>query len=67
MSPRPNRGRLLLQTIAYIAPLGGDPFVANAFKFISGRIFPESDLPLVGEPIRAAEGNFEICELRNDA
>jgi cyclopropane-fatty-acyl-phospholipid synthase len=54
-------GRLSLQTIAYTAPPGKlDPF-------ISEKIFHESELPLAWEPIRAAEGRFDLIALRNDA
>jgi cyclopropane-fatty-acyl-phospholipid synthase len=62
-----SRGRLSLQTIACPVPLRiTDPFGAYALPFISEKIFRESDLPLIWEPIRAAEGKFELRELRND-
>jgi cyclopropane-fatty-acyl-phospholipid synthase len=55
-----SRGRLSLQTIAYgSAPADMDPFIFE-------RIFPESELPLVWEPIAAADGKFELVALRND-
>jgi cyclopropane-fatty-acyl-phospholipid synthase len=60
-----SRGRLSLQTIACAAPL--DSTLGANFAFISKRIFPESDLPLISEPIRAAEGKFELRALRNDS
>ncbi len=53
-------GRLSLQTIAWNA--SGIPMPA----FISSRIFPETELPLVWEPIAAADGLFELVALRND-
>jgi cyclopropane-fatty-acyl-phospholipid synthase len=53
-------GRLSLQTIAYCAP--GIELPA----FIAERIFPESELPLISEPLVAAEGTFELLALRND-
>ena len=34
--------------------------------FIEDSIFPESELPLMWEPIAAAEGRFELIALRND-
>ncbi len=55
-----SRGRLSLQTIAYGAtPNAVDPFIFE-------RIFPESELPLVWEPIAAADGRFELISMRND-
>jgi cyclopropane-fatty-acyl-phospholipid synthase len=55
-----SRGRLSLQTIAYNQrPDTIDPF-------ISEKIFPESELPLVWEPIAAAQKRFELLALRND-
>lgn len=55
-----SRGRLSLQTIAY----GATPRDVDSFIF--DRIFPESELPLVWEPIAAADGRFELISLRND-
>jgi cyclopropane-fatty-acyl-phospholipid synthase len=55
-----SRGRLSLQTIAYTAPLDRIP------ELIPEKIFPESELPLLWEPIAAAEGRFELLALRND-
>ena len=53
-------GRLSLQTIAFVAPTSDvDPLIPE-------KIFPESDLPLIWEPIAAAEGRFELVSLRND-
>jgi cyclopropane-fatty-acyl-phospholipid synthase len=54
-------GRLSLQTIAYVQP------TQNVPALISEKIFPESELPLIWEPIAAAEGKFELLALRNDA
>jgi len=53
-------GRLSLQTIAFVAPVKDfDPVIYE-------KTFPESELPLVWEPIAAAEGRFELVSLRND-
>lgn len=57
-------GRLSLQTIAYPAPLGERD--RNESDFIAEKIFPQSELPLIWEPIAAAEGLFELVTLRND-
>lgn len=53
-------GRVSLQTIAYTAT-GFDlpPFIGEA-------VFPESELPLVWEPIAAAGWGFELAAFRND-
>lgn len=51
-------GRISLQTIAYSEPHKGHPLIE--------KIFPDSDLPLIWEPIAAAEGLFELIALRND-
>lgn len=53
-------GRLSLQTIAYVAT-GFDlpPYIAE-------EVFPESELPLVWEPIAAAGWGFELIAFRND-
>jgi len=53
-------GRLSLQTIAYSA--SGITLPA----FIAERIFRESELPLIHEPIAAADPGFELVALRND-
>ena len=53
-------GRLSLQTIAYAAPGMSLP------AFVMERIFPETEPPLISEPIVAAEGLFELETLRND-
>ena len=53
-------GRLSLQTIAYSA--SGITLPA----FIAERIFRESELPLIHEPIAAADPDFELIALRND-
>lgn len=55
-----SRGRLSLQTIAFTAP------TEAVSDLIAERIFPESDLPLIWEPVAAAEGRFELLTLRND-
>jgi len=56
----PTGGRLSLQTIAYSASgITLPPFIAE-------RIFRESELPLVHEPIAAADPDFELVALRND-
>ena len=54
-------GRLSLQTIAAVKPLQNVP------SLIPEKIFPESEIPLIWEPIVAAEGKFELLALRNDA
>ncbi len=51
-------GRVSLQTIAYSEPFSTPPLI--------DRTFPDSDLPLTWEPIAAAQGRFELMELRND-
>ena len=53
-------GRLSLQTIAYSAPPRG--LDTSTFE----RVFPESELPLAWHPIAAADGTFELINLRND-
>lgn len=53
-------GRLSLQTIAYSASGITLP------SFIADRIFRESELPLVHEPVEAADGAFALVALRND-
>jgi len=53
-------GRLSLQTIAYSSSgITLPPFIAD-------RIFRESELPLIHEPIAAADPDFELVALRND-
>jgi cyclopropane-fatty-acyl-phospholipid synthase len=54
-------GRMSLQTIAYVKPVNDMP------SLITDKIFPESELPLIWEPIAAADGMFELLALRNDA
>jgi cyclopropane-fatty-acyl-phospholipid synthase len=53
-------GRLSLQTIAYVAT-GFDlpPFIAED-------VFPETEPPLVWQPIAAAGWGFELMAFRND-
>jgi cyclopropane-fatty-acyl-phospholipid synthase len=53
-------GRLSLQTIAYVG--SGTTLPA----FIADEVFRESELPLIWEPIAAAEHAFELVALRND-
>lgn len=55
-SLRPS-GRLSLQTIAYIQPTALHPYLEEAF--------PDSDLPLVWEPLAAAEGRFRLLALHD--
>lgn len=54
-------GALSLQTIAYgtLAP-------EQVSAFITSEVFPESDLPALGEIVEATHGLFEINRLRND-
>jgi cyclopropane-fatty-acyl-phospholipid synthase len=59
-----SRGRLSLQTIAFTAPLS--QIDRDRAAFVADRIFPESELPLIWEPIAAAESRFELVSLRND-
>jgi len=54
-------GRLSLQTIAFVNSAVDVP------ALITEKIFPESELPLISEPIAAAEGRFELLAMRNDA
>ena len=56
-----DEGRLSIQTIAYVKPSTYVP------ALITDKIFPESELPLIWEPIAAAEGMFELLALRNDS
>jgi len=53
-------GRLSLQTCAY----GNMERQAN--PFINRIIFPESELPTLGDIVTACKGLFEIVQLRND-
>jgi cyclopropane-fatty-acyl-phospholipid synthase len=53
-------GRVSLQTIAYV----GTGF--DLPPFIGEEVFPESELPLVWEPIAAAGWGFELVAFRND-
>ncbi len=52
-------GRLSLQTIAYTQPTDLHPYLEEAF--------PESDLPLVWEPLAAAEGHFRLISMVDHA
>src|SRR3977135_1483752 len=51
-------GKLSLQTIAFSEPHEGHPLLEKTF--------PDSDLPLIWEPIAAAEGKFVLTTLRNN-
>ena len=53
-------GRLSLQTIAYVGAKAVLP------PFIAEEVFRESELPLIAEPLIAAEEAFEVIALRND-
>jgi cyclopropane-fatty-acyl-phospholipid synthase len=53
-------GRLSLQTIAYVGSKAELP------PFIADEVFRESELPLIAEPLIAAEDAFEVVALRND-
>jgi cyclopropane-fatty-acyl-phospholipid synthase len=55
------RGRLSLQTIAYL-----DMDRKDASKFMEAEIFPNSDLPYLSEVVKACEGILEITAVRND-
>jgi len=52
---------LSLQTIAY-----GLATRADINRFVLEQIFPESDLPSLGQIVKAAQGLFEIVSFRND-
>lgn len=54
-------GAMSLQTIAY-----GTLRPEQISAFITTDIFPESDLPSLGEIVEAADGLFEMTRLRND-
>lgn len=59
-------GRLSLQTIAY-GDVDRTQFRATSeVKFIIREIFPESEVPTLGQIIQASEGLFEVVALRND-
>jgi cyclopropane-fatty-acyl-phospholipid synthase len=55
------RGAMSLQTIAY-----GTLRPEQISGFITSDVFPESDLPSLGEIADAADGLFEITRIRND-
>jgi cyclopropane-fatty-acyl-phospholipid synthase len=57
---RPSGG-MSLQTIAY-----GNMEREDASDFMNTEIYPESDLPYLGEVVKAAHGLFEIVTVRND-
>jgi cyclopropane-fatty-acyl-phospholipid synthase len=54
-------GGLSLQTIAY-----GNMAREDASKFMNTEIYPESELPYLGEIITAIDGLFEVVAIRND-
>jgi len=54
-------GGLSLQTIAY-----GNMPRKDASKFMNTEIYPESELPYLGEIISAVDGLFEVVAIRND-
>jgi len=54
-------GAMSLQTIAY-----GTLRSEQISAFITDEVFPESDLPSLGEIVEAADGLFEIARVRND-
>jgi cyclopropane-fatty-acyl-phospholipid synthase len=54
-------GRLSLQTIAY-----GTMRPEEASAFMQTEIFPDSELPRLGDIVAAAEGVMEIVAVRND-
>jgi cyclopropane-fatty-acyl-phospholipid synthase len=54
-------GMLVLQTIAY-----GNSGPEDLDAFIASDIFPESDLPRLGELADAYDRRFEMCRLVND-
>ena len=58
-------GRLSIQTIAYPRVLDYvPPFVE---QFATQKIFPESELPLLWEPLVAAQEYFDLAAMRNDS
>jgi len=54
-------GGMSLQTIAY-----GNMRREDASDFMNTEIYPESDLPYLGEVVQAVDGLFEIVAVRND-
>jgi cyclopropane-fatty-acyl-phospholipid synthase len=59
-------GRLSLQTIAYGAVDRALFRASSEVQFIIREIFPESELPTLGQIIQASDGLFEVVALRND-
>jgi cyclopropane-fatty-acyl-phospholipid synthase len=55
------RGRLSLQTIAYL-----NLDRSQASEFMEQEIFPNADLPTLGDIVEAASGVLEIVRVRND-
>jgi cyclopropane-fatty-acyl-phospholipid synthase len=53
-------GRLSLQTVAHVGPSG------SMLPFIAEEVFPETEIPLIYEPLIAAADGFELIALRND-
>jgi len=54
-------GSMSLQTIGY-----GNMKREEASDFMNKEIYPDSDLPFLGEVVAAVEGLFEIVVIRND-
>jgi cyclopropane-fatty-acyl-phospholipid synthase len=59
-------GRLSLQTIAYGDVDPTQIRTSSPVRFIIQEIFPESELPTLGQIIQASDGLFEVVALRND-
>jgi cyclopropane-fatty-acyl-phospholipid synthase len=59
-------GRLSLQTIAYGDVDPAQIRTSSQVRFIVQEIFPESELPTLGQILQASDGLFELVALRND-
>jgi cyclopropane-fatty-acyl-phospholipid synthase len=59
-------GCLSLQTIAYGNLDPDEARNSPGHRFLLHEIFPETELPTLGEIVRAADGLFEFVTLRND-
>jgi len=59
-------GRLSLQTIAYGNEKADLVKGIPEHRFLAEEIFPESELPSLGNIIQASDGLFEILAVRND-
>jgi cyclopropane-fatty-acyl-phospholipid synthase len=59
-------GRLSLQTIAYGDARRKDGPRTAEQEFLAREIFPESEVPTLGEVLAASDGHFELVALRND-